>query len=278
MKLCAIFHCWSDWYLLDHAVSHIETLVDGIIVIGSVKSNYGEISDIPEQWLNDPRLIVRDPVHNHAMHAETDKRNYGLRVAKDQGYTHFITCDSDELYDPEEFLKAKQYIVDRDLAGLVVESQGYFKSPTLTIGKDVTLVPHIHKLTPTIKHEFNKQYPFSWINGQIRIDPTRSFNINSGVEMVDCTMHHMSWIRTDYEKKIRNSTARANLTKSTIVHDLVNAKEGEMCHFYGKRLLRVANRFNIPEYGEEGIRTLAENIQLQQSLAAADKAPQPKRG
>jgi len=250
MRLVAIIHCWADWDLMDYSVKHIDSLVDGIIIIGSVKSNYGEVFDIPEKWLKDTRLIIRDPVLSHALHSETEKRNYGINIARERGYTHFITCDADEFYDPEQFKSAKEHIEKNDLAGLVVESYVYFKSPTLTIGKDVTLVPHIHKLTPTIRHEFNKQYPFAWSGKQIRIDPTRSLNINSGVEMFDCPMEHFSWVRKDFKKKIRNSTAKSNLERSTIVHDLLHAKEGYFCQFYQKPLLRVANRFGIPEYGE----------------------------
>ena len=66
----------------------------------------------------------------------------------------------------------------------------YFKSPKLTLGFDHTLVPFIHKLTPTIRHEFNKHYPYAWDNGNIHIDPSRSLNINSGVQMSDVIMHH----------------------------------------------------------------------------------------
>lgn len=248
MKICAIYSVWNDWDLLEHSCDNIGPLVDAIIIIGSTKSNYGEISEIPDKWKN--KVIIHEPALNFPMHAETAKRNYGLAVAERTGFTHFITCDSDEFYEPDQFLSAKeQFHVKPDLQGLVVESYVYFKSPTLTIGKDITLVPHIHKLTPTIKHEFNKQYPFAWSGKQIRIDPTRSFNINSGVEMFDCPMHHMSWIRKDPEKKIRNSTARANLQRSSIVADLVNADEGYFCQFYQKRLIRVSNRFGIPEYG-----------------------------
>lgn len=248
MKLCAIYNVWDDWDLLYHSTENIRPLVDGVIIGASEKSNHGEVSKIPF-WGRD-QVFVREPVLHHPLHAETDKRNYGLEIAREQGYTHFITMDADEFYDPEQFLAAKeQFHVKPDLKGLVVESYVYFKSPTLTIGKDVTLVPHIHKLTPTIKHEFNKQYPFAWEGKQIRIDPTRSFNINSGVEMFDCPMHHYSHVRKDYEKKLRNSTARANLQRSTILQDYLNAEEGYFCQFYQKRLVRVPNRFGIPEYG-----------------------------
>lgn len=251
MKLCAIYNVWDDYDLLWESVENIHKLVDGVIVVYSEASNYGELTDRSEIAFHVKCDVYRrEPVLHHPLHAETDKRNFGLEKARELGFTHFITMDSDEFYDREQFLAAKEmFHVKRDLNGLVVESYVYFKSPTLTIGKDVTLVPHIHKITPTIKHEFNKQYPFAWEGKQIRIDPTRSLNINSGVEMFECPLHHMSWIRKDPEKKIRNSTARANLQRSTILQDYSNAEEGYFCQFYQKRLVRVPNRFGIPEYG-----------------------------
>lgn len=250
MRLAAIFNVWSDWDLLTLSIENIFQVVDGIIVVYSRKSNYGELSDPPDGLAlpGNCELFQREPIHAHALHSETDKRNYGLNIARKQGYTHFITMDADEFYEPEQLYKARLHIDKFGLYGLVVESQVYFKSPTLTIGKDITLVPHIHKLTPTIRHEFNKNYPFAWSGKQIRIDPTRSLNINSGVEMFDCTMHHYSWVRKDYAKKIRNSTAKANLERSTIVRDLEHAKAGYFCNFYQKTLVEVPNKFGLPDF------------------------------
>lgn len=248
MKLCAIFHCWSDWYLLRHAVDNMRPLVDGIIIIGSTHSNYGEHFPIPPEWHND-ELHLREPKFNIPLHSETDKRNYGLEIAKAQGYTHFITSDSDEFYKPDEFLKAKDRILRENLNGLVCPVVVYFKSPTLCLGRDVTLVPHIHKLTKTIRHEFNRGYPHAWVKGQIRIDPSRSLNINNGVEYTEeIEMHHYSWYREDYNLKIRNSTARMNLERSTILKDIMHATDGFYVEFYRKRLTRCPNLFGIPEY------------------------------
>lgn len=248
MKLCAIYNVWDDWGLLRESIKHIRPLVDGVIIIGSEKSNYGEVSKIPSCWM-DHELFIREPELHHPMNCETDKRNYGLKIAREQGYTHFLMLDADEFYNPIDFERAKkEFEVNPDLQGLVCRTQVYFKSPKLTIGLDTTLAPFIHKITPTLKHEFNKRYPFAWEGHNIRIDPTRSLNINSGVEMSDIVMHHYSWVRSDYDKKIRNSTARANLEKSTIREDLVTAKEGYFCKFYGKVLHTVPNYFNLPEY------------------------------
>lgn len=261
MKLCAIFLCWADWDWLDHSVKNIEPVVDGVIVIAPTKSNYGEHCEVPERWYkaNTDKLALHfSPTNlNHPSHAETEHRNAGLFFARESGFTHFIMMDADEFYDPDEFNQAKrEFYGNPNLAGLVCPTKVYFGSPTLTIGYDKTLVPFIHKITPGLKHEFNRSYPFAWEGKSIRIDPTRSLNINSGVKMSGATMHHYSWVRKDYAKKIRNSTARANLQKSTIVQDLVHAAPGYFCQFYQRPLVRVPNRFGIPEYGESEVREL----------------------
>lgn len=249
MRLCAVFHCWDDWWLLRHSVDNIRPLVDGIIIVGSSYSNYKEYSPIPEEWRND-ELFIREPHFNIPLHSETDKRNYGLDLARRQGYTHYLNLDADEFYKPEEFLKAKErFTLERHLKGLVCPLVVYFSSPTLWVD-DITLVPFIHEITPNLKHEFNRMYPFAWDRKQIRIDPSRSFNTNMGIDYTEkVTMFHYSWVRKDYAKKIRNSTARSNLEKSTIIHDLLTAKEGEMCNFYGKVLRTAPNYFNLPENG-----------------------------
>lgn len=246
MKLVCVYSVWDDYDLLRISVENMMPLVDGFIIVASEKSNYGEVSPIPE-WLKD-NVYIREPELSNPMNCETDKRNYGLRLAKEKGYTHFIMCDADEFYNPVDFLKEKQRFIDNpDLLGLVCATQVFFKSPCLTIGLDTTRVPFIHKITPDLHHSFNRRYPFAWEGQQIKIDPTRSLSINSGVEWSDIVMFHYSWVRKDYEKKIRNSTARSNIERSTIREDLENAKPGYFCKFYGKTLHEVPNYFNLPE-------------------------------
>lgn len=248
MRLVAIYNVWHDFDLLEYSLKSIESLVDGVIIVASEYSNFGEFSAIPEIWKG--TVFIREPqFKNNARASETDKRNYGIYIARQQGYSHFLTIDSDECYDSELFLKSKEFFKNPEIKGLVCTCTTYFKSPTLTIGLDSTLVPFIHELTPTIKHEFNRGYPCAWNGNQILIDPTRSMNINAGVVLLrDVTMHHYSWVRSDYQKKIRNSTARTNLERSTILDDLANAAPGYFCKFYQKTLTECENKFGIPEF------------------------------
>lgn len=254
MKLAALYNTWGDVDLLKISINHIRPLVDIVIVVFSKKSNFGEYDPGPdgsaEEWpIKDVPIYFRQmepDLKKDARTNETAKRNYALDIARDFSCTHFITMDADEFYDPIEFTTQKQrFHVEPNLQGLVCQCQTLFAKPTLTIGLDVTLVPFIHKLTPTIKHEFNRSYPFAWIDGQIRIDPTRSLNINSGVERIDMAMVHASWIRKDYQKKIRNSTAKANLERSTILYDLRFAAPGVFCQFYQKTLTECEDKFGL---------------------------------
>jgi len=242
MRLCAIFNVWDDYELLRKSVDNIRPLVDGVIIIASFKSNYGEWSPIPAEWHND-ELFVHEPKFHIPMHSETDKRNFGLDVARKKGYTHFLTMDADEFYEHEPFLKARA-MFHGELKGLVCQCQTYFPN-NLTMGLDSTLVPFIHELTPTIKHEFNRKYPFAWSGKQILIDPTRSLNINTGVEKIDLIMHHYSWTRKDLTKKIRNSTARANLERSNILTQVCHAKAGDYIDFYKRSLVPATVDFGI---------------------------------
>lgn len=259
MKLAAIFLCWGDWDWLEHSVKNITPLVDGVIIVGQKVSNYGEEFEIPHGWWEGARPQHKNPNYEFhwglsrdrtVMAKETDNRNYGLFNARESGYTHFIMMDADEFYDPEQFLKEKQRFIDNpDLAGLVCASRVYVKSPSLTIGLDTTRVPFIHKITPTLKHEFNRSYPFAWEGKDIRIDPTRSLNINSGVEWSDIVMDHYSWVRSDINRKIRNSTAKANIERTNIAKNFFHLKEGDICELYpGKPLVRVPVKYGLPEF------------------------------
>lgn len=272
MKLAALYNSWDDFDLLKLSIDNIRPLVDVVIVIFSTTSNYGEHKQGPDGSDYDDWSVSNVPIFFRQLEPnfkksprdnETAKRNNGLFWAREFKCTHFIMLDSDEFYERDKFLLAKyRFHVEPNLKGLVCNCQTYFKSPKLTIGLDTTLVPFIHELTPTIRHEFNKNYPFAWEGKAIRIDPTRSLNITKGVERTDLIMHHYSWVRKDYQKKIRNSTARTNLERSCILKDLVYSKEGYFVEYYQKPLVRATVDFNIPEYefDEGGNATIRKDL------------------
>lgn len=242
-RICAIINFWDGEEILPFAVKQWEKLGVDVIIVYSNSSNYRTVknnvlllSDIVYRNCN---IFRCEPVeHLQPVDNERRKRNFGLDKARELKYTHFITSDSDELYESVD--------VDLEAAGTVVGCQTYFKSPTLTIGLDVTLVPFVHKLTPTIAHAWNRAYPFAFDAHGIRIDPSRQLNINSGVQFNNkIVLHHMSYVRDDINVKIENSTARNNIRKSVVVSDLEHAKPGYFCRYYQKTLTEVPNLFGI---------------------------------
>ncbi len=262
MRLAAIFIHWGDWELLEKAVDSIYPQVDGVIQVFSYKSNIGEDDPISvcaccEEGFR--RYQFEPDLSKMARENETTKRNYGLEMARRDGYTHFIMLDADEFYlDIEE---AKKEFDDPELNGLVCESITYFKSPTLCFD-DTTRVPFIHKLTPELRFVKNYHYPFS-VNeaSNPAIDPTRTMNIAEGVKMSKVKMHHMSFIRSDIRKKIRNSAGlRLKTFEAVVLNDYREAQEGYRLAYNGKTLRRVENLFNLPEIVDSSL--LATSAQM----------------
>ena len=60
MRLCAIYIVWDDWDMFLHSYRNIIKLVDGVILIGSEFSNFGERSYLPGFWHSPSEPEYRD--------------------------------------------------------------------------------------------------------------------------------------------------------------------------------------------------------------------------
>lgn len=250
MKLAAVFNLWADTSCIyPYMIENIRPVVDGIIVVWSVKSNRGQA--IPYELPKDCILVQCEPQYRIPNHNELAKRNAGLEAAKKEGFTHFIMMDGDEGYIQEHFAQQKRIIEQTGVIGSVAIVQTYFKSPTLTIGRDRTLCPFIHKLSPRLKYVLNySDYPFAYDDsGAAQIDCTRRLNITGGVIWANITMHHLSYVRKDMSLKLENSSANFKNSRSEIVYeDLRNAKPGYFLKGYQKTLIECENVFKLPLY------------------------------
>lgn len=247
MKLAAVFIAWDGLELLPFAIKSIKPHVDAVIIVWSKYSNKGNVGDFNPNDYRDCYLVNHEPNFKLPSHDnERAKRNIGLDVARQYGFTHFIMADIDEFYDPIEFEREKKRIIDNDLNGLVCKIQVYFKEPTLTIGLDpVTYVPFIHRLKPTTHFVLNKYYPFSYDkDGVNHIDPTRKMNYSTGVEWSDMIMYHYSYVRKDLRIKIENSSSE-RLKNSSLYTEWENAKEGDFITWYNRSLVKCENKFGI---------------------------------
>lgn len=249
MRLAAVFIAWGDCDLLPYAVENIRPVVDGVIIVWSRKSNHGK--EMEYELPGDCTLVQWEPLHRPPQHNELAKRNVGMEKAKELGYTHFIMMDGDEFYRQDEFTEAKALIEENGILGSVCRLKTYFKSPTLTIGHDHTLVPFIHRLRPSLQYKLNFHgYPFAYQKGTAYIDPTRRLNVTGGIRMMEgVTMHHYSWIRKDMALKMENSSANLRGSRGQIMlDDLKEARSGYFCKGYQRTLIECENLFNLPIY------------------------------
>jgi hypothetical protein len=245
MKLCAIYTVWFDGIeILPFSIESIRAQVDEVIVIYSFTSNYGHTVDYMKELdaLNVTLVNWEPNTGKRPVINETEKRNFGLKIARSFGYTHFLMMDCDECYDPLEFAKGKEMAAN--VWGLVSPVVVYLKEPTYQL-KDHTLVPFIHELRPHLEFGSFRNYPFAYDGKHAHIDPTRRLNINARVEMCPVTMHHFSWVRKDINLKSANSTAKVNVLKSEIFEDYEKAKPGYYSKFYRGTIKEVDNKFGI---------------------------------
>lgn len=249
-RLVAIFCVWGDSNdLIDYSLDNILPCVDGVIIVYSHKSNFGNYREFFTS-IQDEKIVLYnwEPNTSHMPHYnETEKRQFGLEKAKQAGFTHFIFLDHDEFYHDHEFIEDKKRVYEQNLNGIVHPLKVLFKKPTLWC-HDHTLVPGICRLYPYTKTGNFHDFPFNRDkDGNAHIDPCRRLNYKDGIEMSEHYMIHASWVRSDYELKIQNSSARNNLRKSSIYKDLHDAAPGVFNHFYRQTLQECPNYFNLPE-------------------------------
>lgn len=250
MRLAVIISAWSDTKeLLPFCIRNFESVCNKIIVVYSTTSNRGNhdssIRDLMAmnltcEWVNyEPDLGLS--CHEN----ETRKRNAGIKIAKEQGFTHFLIADADEFYHQDEFLKEKQRIEEYNLNGLVCRLKVYVGKPTLCCN-DHTLVPFIHKIHTETQMGGFKNYPFAYDEqGKAHIDPTRRINQYLGIAMSDIYMHHYSYVRKDINMKIQNSSANLENSRAVILEEIRESKPGYVSKLYHQPLEEVPNYFNI---------------------------------
>ena len=242
-KLCAIYNVFDSVELLNGSMNCVKNDVDLFIIVWQDVSNFGEKYDCTKDFElpNFGCKIIfskfEPQLNKGGTWNETQKRNIGLEIAKEENCTHFLHLDCDEYY--ENFSDAKQKFIDSGAKGSVCKILTYFKKPTLRLeNEDNYYVPFIHELNENTTAG-NYDYPFY-------VDPTRKIN-ESNVVLLDVYMHHFSWIRKDIERKARNSSAKANIEKSDLLKDYYSdeTKTGYFLKDYNQKLVEVENLFGI---------------------------------
>lgn len=242
LKLAAIYNVWDGDELLKGSIGCIKDHVDLVIIVWQEVSNFGEqyspILTIQEATAGINVILEKYiPTGQGGFNNETQKRNIGLRIAKEAGCTHFLFLDCDEYY--KDFAAAKSQYISSGAQGSVCHLFTYFKNPALRFEKeDNYFVPFIHQLTGNTIAGRGK-YPYY-------VDPTRKVNC-SDVALIQERMHHFSYVRLDIERKCRNSSARANIEKSRLLRDYYDPAVGPGFYVedFKQRLVEVSNQFLV---------------------------------
>ncbi len=179
---------------------------------------------------------------------ETAKRDFGLKTARLEKATHFMSMDVDEFYKPIEFYKAKEIVEENDFELTSCKFINYVNTPEYQRGYDSKVVPFICKI-----NEYSRigQGFFA------ECDPTRgitpgenTFEFNPGL----ISMHHMETVRKNLKHKYE-STTRYNLKRNEIDKLVENIKGSTTTVNFGgiiypgfkeaQKLVKVENYFNI---------------------------------
>lgn len=253
MKLAAIYNVFDGEELLPASIACIIDHVDMIVIVWQDVSNFGEHHNsvmqlwTPEEFAGhgwDKIYLMKyspDPKLGGTSN-EVIKRNQGMRLAFHKGCTHFLNMDCDEFY--QDFGLSKDMYLNAGHAGSVCKLETYFKKPTLKLDKpEDYFVPFIHELkADTVVGDMSwwfPKYPFY-------VDPTRHVNTTNVVEL-PIFMHHFSWVRKDIGRKIRNSSARANILNGTLHkdHDCADVMPGFFVRDYNRKLVEAPDLFNL---------------------------------
>jgi hypothetical protein len=247
MKLAAIYNVFDGEELLMGSIRCIKDHVDEIIIVWQDISNYGEHYspvDAIAKCRAEFDCYITATKYTHgtgsAMENERIKRNIGLSIAHSRDCTHFLHMDVDEYY--EDFGLAKAKFLDSGYSGSVCKLYTYFKSPELRFETpDEYYVPFIHELCFDTEAGKNTKYPFY-------VDPTRVINCKNVGFLTDVYMHHFSYVRKDIHRKVRNSTAKRNIERTTLIADYLNPEIGDgsvVKDYHNKKLIWVENTFGI---------------------------------
>jgi hypothetical protein len=163
----------------------------------------------------------------YAREQECEKRNMGIELMKQKGYSHVLNMDSDEFYDPEQFAYAKDVIDKKKYLVTYCTYVNYFKNFEYYLKYPfVPFVPFICSTYFKFKYEGAAPGPS---------DPTRRvdnpWNLATYIfEPEEIRMHHLSWCRKDIRKKLINWSAKNHFSEELIekaVRVWENWKEGD---------------------------------------------------
>lgn len=186
---------------------------------------------------------------------ETVKRNMGITMMREKGFSHILNIDADEFYDPDQFREAKRQINENGWPITYWSYVNYYKDfEHYLVYPFRPFVPGIH--STYFNYTFQGPAPGP-------TDPTRRiYNpMNIGTHLFPdevIRMAHAAWIRKNIRKKLENWSAKGHFKPELIeraVYQFENWKEGDPAimlfnvpdnSVYVKKLDKKIHKFEVP--------------------------------
>lgn len=222
--------------LLQPVISSIRDQVDEVNLIWQQKSYWKnpiaeedmeELLRLKNIGLVDNLIEFKPNFAKYSREQECEKRNMAIDTARKNGFTHVMSTDADELYDPEQFRKSVELINEKGYTNTYCSYVNYYKDfEHYLVYPFRPFVPFIH--STYFNYTYNGPAPGP-------TDPTRRIknpnNLGTYVFSDDeIRMNHLAWIRKNIRKKLINWSAK-NHFKDELIDDAVkrweNWKEGE---------------------------------------------------
>ena len=205
----ATYNVYDGIELLQYSIDCIREHVDYINVVWQDVSNRGEVDKTALSQLQaikgiDELIYYKPDLSLHVKINETIKRQIGYDHAKAKGCKLWLNLDTDEMYKPDEFAKAKQLFIEGNYDSSACQMITFYKYDNRAIFPFETYyVPLFFKV------DNRTLGSHTW---SVVCDMSRK--LQQGKLLVytreQIQMHHYSMIRKDFGKKIRNKSAAIN--------------------------------------------------------------------
>ena len=237
---------------LEYTTKAVRSCVDHISVTWQNTSYHGNKNDadlaslvdrLKGVGLIDEAIYFEPDLSLHPKENELKLRNIGLEASRRAGCTHHISMDVDEFVLPEQLTYAKETFGDNDYS--MIENIYYYKKPTwrMTPNPKNNLVSFIHPITS--EYSMIEKYSHR-IEITRRLTPYQRCRVYGKDE---CVMHHMTYVRKDMRKKLKNSVTGWLYDIDKFVNDFNNYQLGDRLvvspDFLTKRTILVDNLFGI---------------------------------
>lgn len=218
MRLGVSYCVFEGVELLEPSILQIRKHVDRINVVYQKISYFNTpckdylesvLCDLQKRGLVDAVIkYENDFTYKKNRENEVNKRNIGLQDCINHGCDYFLTIDVDEFYRTDEFVKAKQFIIDNNIDTTYCRQVAYKTTTEPAYGtiEKLSWIQFITKINKYSKYFRMRRY-YNYFTEFI--DETRFFKKREGKVYVfnktELLMHHMSIIRIDPVGKLKSN-------------------------------------------------------------------------